>query len=54
MFEIAKAHINFVAKEMMPGYTVQVNENHNPQDDDKIKQVTMMMTQLLDMVLTCN
>ena len=50
MFKIAKAHIDFVAKEMMPGWTVQVNENHQPQDDDKIKQVTMMMTQLLDKV----
>ena len=44
MFKIAKAHIDFVAQEMMPGLTVRVNKNHNPQDDDKIKQVTIMMT----------
>jgi hypothetical protein len=29
---------------MMPGWTVQFNEKNQPQDDDKIKQVTMMMT----------
>jgi hypothetical protein len=35
--DLAKDHIDWVAKEMMPGYTVKLIENHNPQDDDKIK-----------------